>query len=65
MTTNVQLSRGVPGRSFEHRIPDPEVRATIGRRALAGEQVERLAAEFGVSASTVRRYRDAAGEVSV
>ncbi|MCB9441158.1 MAG: hypothetical protein H6523_13030 [Mycolicibacterium sp.] len=65
MTTNVQLSPGVPGRQFEHRIADPEVRSTIGRRALAGEQVERLAAEYGVSASTVRRYRDAEEEVSV
>ncbi|BBY97884.1 hypothetical protein MFAL_13510 [Mycolicibacterium fallax] len=60
----MQLSRGVPGRSFEHRISNPAVRAQIGRRALEGERVEALAAEFQVSASTVRRYRDAAaGEV--
>lgn len=50
---------GLPGRFFEHAIDDPDVRMRIAQRALAGEAIADLAAEYGISTRTVARYRDA------
>lgn len=50
---------GMPGRWFEPAVTDPNTRLQIAQRALAGESVTDLAAEFNVSTRTVMRYRDA------
>ena len=50
---------GIPGRFFPHAVPDPGIRLTIARRAAAGESLADLAAEYGISARTVMRYRAA------
>ncbi|CAJ1505237.1 hypothetical protein [[Mycobacterium] burgundiense] len=49
-------TRGVPGRSFEYKIGSPTARAEVGRRVAAGERVEAVAAAYGISATTARRY---------
>lgn len=54
-----QQTRGVPGRFFPHAVTDPDTRLTIAQRAQAGESLTALADEYGVSARTVMRYRDA------
>lgn len=50
---------GYPGKFFEPAIADPNTRLEIAQRALAGESLESLAVEYGVSTRTVARYRDA------
>ncbi|MGV0675685.1 helix-turn-helix domain-containing protein [Mycolicibacterium fortuitum] len=54
-----QQTRGIPGRFFPYAVPDDQTRIHIAQRAQAGESVSALAAEYGVSTRTVRRYRDA------
>ncbi|WP_396909859.1 helix-turn-helix domain-containing protein [Mycolicibacterium sp.] len=54
-----QQTLGIPGRSFEHAVSDPDTRIRIAERAAAGESVSALAAEYGISSRTVMRYRDA------
>jgi hypothetical protein len=49
----------MPGRFFEPAVPDPGDRIRIAQRALDGEPLSALAAEYGVSERTVMRYRDA------
>jgi len=51
-------TRGVPGRSFEHKIPNPETRREIARRVPAGGDIAEIAALYGISTSTVRRYAE-------
>lgn len=41
---------------FQHAIPDPSVRRDIALAVADGVPVEQLAAEFGISVSTVRAY---------
>lgn len=53
--------RGVPGRFFPYAIEDEQTRLRIAQRALNGESITDLAAEYNVSARTVARYRDALG----
>lgn len=55
---------GLPGRFFSYAIADEQTRLLIAQRALSGESVTELAAEYGVSTRTVMRYRDAFGGVS-
>lgn len=52
---------GLPGKFFEHAVEDEQTRLRIAQRALNGESVSDLAAEYGISARTVARYRDALG----
>lgn len=54
-----QTSRGIPGKFFPYAVPDEDTRITIAERAVAGESVSALADEYGISARTVMRYRDA------
>lgn len=56
-----QQTRGVPGKFFPYAVPDDQTRIHIAQRAQDGESVSALAAEYGVSARTVMRYRDALG----
>ncbi|MGV7586347.1 helix-turn-helix domain-containing protein [Mycobacterium kansasii] len=53
--------RGVPGRFFPYAIEDEQTRLRIAQRALNGESISDLAAEYGISSRTVMRYRDAPG----
>ncbi|WP_276822440.1 helix-turn-helix domain-containing protein [Mycolicibacterium mageritense] len=53
------IPEGFPGRFFTPAVPDPGDRIRIAQRALDGESLEALAAEFNVSTRTVARYRDA------
>ena len=48
--------RGIPGRSFEYRIPDMEGRRAVARRVQAGEPIDAIAADLGIAPNTVRRY---------
>ncbi|MGW4100623.1 helix-turn-helix domain-containing protein [Mycobacterium sp. NPDC004974] len=57
-----QQTIGIPGKFFPHAIPNPDTRLIIAQRAQAGERLTALAAEYGVSARTVQRYRDALGD---
>lgn len=50
---------GLPGRFFPHAVEDEQTRLLIAQRALSGESISDLAAEYNVSARTVMRYRDA------
>ncbi|WP_162625494.1 helix-turn-helix domain-containing protein [Mycolicibacterium llatzerense] len=59
MSQQRTIPPGYPGRFFTPAVPDPGDRLTIAQRALDGESVTDLAAEYGVSARTVMRYRDA------
>ncbi|SIF24299.1 helix-turn-helix domain-containing protein [Mycobacteroides abscessus] len=52
---------GFPGRFFPHAVEDEQTRLRIAQRALAGESVTSLAAEYDISVRTVMRYRDALG----
>ncbi|WP_074341966.1 helix-turn-helix domain-containing protein [Mycobacteroides abscessus] len=52
---------GLPGKFFPHAVEDEQTRILIAQRALRGESVTALAAEYNVSARTVMRYRDALG----
>lgn len=52
---------GLPGKFFPHAVEDEQTRIRIAQRALAGESVSDLAAEYRISARTVARYRDALG----
>lgn len=54
-----QQTRDIPGRSFPYAVSDETTRITIAQRAVAGESLAVLAAEYGVSTRTVQRYRDA------
>lgn len=56
-----QIPEGLPGKYFPHAVTDPNDRLRIAQRALNGESVTALAAEYNVSARTVMRYRDALG----
>jgi len=49
----------MPGKFFPHAIEDEQTRIHIAQRAQAGESIAALAEEYGVSARTVMRYRDA------
>ncbi|WP_255795047.1 DUF1804 family protein [Mycobacteroides abscessus] len=46
-------SRGIPGRAFEHKIPNAEVRRQVASGQLS---VPQAAARYGISTATVRRY---------
>lgn len=59
MSQQRQIPPGYPGKFFEPAVPDPGDRLTIAQRALAGEPLASLAAEYGISERTVMRYRDA------
>jgi hypothetical protein len=61
-----QIPEGLPGKFFPHAVDDPDVRVRIAQRALAGESIAALAAEYGISGRTVMRYRDAlsGGEIA-
>ncbi|WP_133164935.1 helix-turn-helix domain-containing protein [Mycolicibacter virginiensis] len=48
--------RGIPGRFFPHAIPDPERRRDVAKRVRDGERIADVAARYGVSPWTVRRY---------
>ncbi|MFL0278089.1 helix-turn-helix domain-containing protein [Mycobacterium sp. SMC-19] len=48
--------RGIPGRFFPHAIPDPETRREVAKRVRDGERISDVAARYGVSYWTVRRY---------
>lgn len=56
--------KGIPGRAFEHAVPNPETRKLIAARYTAGESAWRLAVQFGISSRTVLRYAAELGEVS-
>ncbi|SKY22115.1 Uncharacterised protein [Mycobacteroides abscessus subsp. bolletii] len=54
MTTT---SRGIPGRAFEHKIPNVEVRRQVAGLIASGQlSVPQAAERYGISAATVRRY---------
>lgn len=55
-TVRMEKVRGIPGRSFEFKIPDAEGRREVARRVRAGEAIDDIAAELGISTNTVRRY---------
>lgn len=59
MSQQRTIPPGYPGRFFTPAVPDPGDRLAIAQRALSGESLESLAAEYGVSTRTVARYRDA------
>lgn len=48
--------RGIPGRFFPHAIPDPERRREVAKRVRDGERIADVAARYGISSWTVRRY---------
>ncbi|MBE5460987.1 helix-turn-helix domain-containing protein [Mycobacteroides abscessus] len=53
MTTT---SRGIPGRAFGHKIPNPEVRRQVSVLVASGQlSVPQAAERYGISAATVRR----------
>ncbi|ULP45927.1 helix-turn-helix domain-containing protein [Mycolicibacter virginiensis] len=52
----MEKQRGIPGRFFAYRIPDTDGRRAVARRVQAGEPIDEIAAELGISTSTVRRY---------
>ncbi|WP_434085429.1 helix-turn-helix domain-containing protein [Mycolicibacter virginiensis] len=52
----MERTRGIPGRFFEHKIPDPERRRDVAKRVANGERIADVAARYGVSPWTVRRY---------
>lgn len=54
-----QQTSGIPGKFFPYAVPDDQTRIQIAQRAQAGESIAALAEEYGVSARTVMRYRDA------
>lgn len=46
-----------PGRAFEHKIPNAEVRRQVAALVASGQlSVPQAAARYGISAATVRRY---------
>ncbi|SIF60571.1 Uncharacterised protein [Mycobacteroides abscessus subsp. abscessus] len=54
-----QIPEGLPGKFFPHAVEDHDTRIRIAQRALEGESLTALAAEYGISARTVMRYRAA------
>lgn len=54
-----QQTQKIPGKFFPHAISDEKTRIRIAERAVAGESITALATEYGISARTVMRYRDA------
>ncbi len=48
--------KGIPGRAFEHAVPNPSDRQKIAAAYAAGESAWKLAVQFGCSSRTVLRY---------
>lgn len=55
---------GIPGRSFEHAVPNPSDRKLIAAAYAAGEPAWKLALQYGISSRTVLRYAELAKQVS-
>ncbi|WP_074346437.1 helix-turn-helix domain-containing protein [Mycobacteroides abscessus] len=48
---------GIPGRAFEHKIPNAEVRRQVAALVASGQMsVPQAAERYGISPATVRRY---------
>ena len=52
----MEKKRGIPGRFFPFAIPNPETRREVAKRVQDGERIADIAARYGVSPWTVRRY---------